>query len=164
MFRPLRGLLPLLLLVLAPALRAAVDTTAFDRALADATKAGSVTVVHLWAPWCPNCKNELKDRKWADFIAAHPKVDFVFVTVWNDQDGREVLAANGVGDEPNFRLLLHPNGSRRGDRLTSLLGLPVSWIPTTWIFQRGQVRYALNYGELRFGMLDQLLADTAGEW
>jgi len=164
MSRLLRCLLPLCLLAIAPALRAAVDPTAFDHALADATKSGPVTVVHLWAPWCPNCKNELSDHKWADFIAAHPRVNFIFITVWNDKDGREVLAKNGVGGEPNFTLLLHPNGSRRGDRMTTLLGLPVSWIPATWIFEQGEVRYALNYGELRFGMLDQLIKDTTGSW
>ena len=36
------------------------------RALVDSPK---VTVVHLWAPWCASCAEELAKNKWADFIA-----------------------------------------------------------------------------------------------
>ena len=103
------------LLFLAITLRAGAAETpvpAVERQVADAVKAPGVTVVHLWAPWCSNCKDELANQGWSTFIAAHPDVNFVFVTVWNDEMGREVLAQNGVGAEKNFTLLLHPNGSR----------------------------------------------------
>jgi hypothetical protein len=76
-----------------------------------------------------------------------------------------MLAKFGVGAEPNFQLLLHPNGSRKkGEKVTELLGMPVSWIPTTWIFRDGKLRYAMNYGELRFPMLQQLIRDSSDTW
>jgi hypothetical protein len=40
----------------------------------------------------------------------------------------------------------------------------VSWIPTTWVFRDGTLRFALNYGELRFAMLDQLVKDASDKW
>lgn len=142
-----------------------VNAGAMEAQLAEAVKSPDLTIVHLWAPWCPNCKHELADGKWSQFIAANPHVHFVFVTVWNGADGHELLAKNGVGAQPNFTLMLHPNPSRkRGEMLSTLLGLPVSWIPTTWVFQRGRLRYALDYGELRFPMLQQMIADSTSDW
>ena len=124
-----------------------------------------VTVVHLWAPWCSECKTELADGAWSAFITANPQVHFIFVTVWNDADGHELLQRNGLGAQPNFQLLLHPNGSRkRGEKVTELLGLPVSWIPSTWIFKKGHLYYAMNYGELHFPMLQQLIKDSTTSW
>jgi len=164
MLRRLRLLLPLLLAAALPPVRAADASAAFEQQLSALTKSDQVTVVHLWAPWCSNCKSELSNHGWSDFIAAHPKVNFVFVTVWNPTDGHEVLAKNGVGAEPNFQLLLHPNGQRHGDPMHELLGLPVSWIPTTWVYKGGELRYALNYGELRFPMLAQLITDSSDSW
>ena len=153
-------------LVLALAARAA-DTAApsIDQQLAEATRSTQVTVVHFWAPWCPNCKAELEGGGWSSFIAANPSVNFVFVTIWNPADGRELLEKNGVGAERNFRLLLHPNASReRGKKVTELLGLPISWIPTTWVFRDGELRYAMNYGELHFPVLKQLIRDSSSDW
>ena len=153
--------------LLAPALLRADETptAAFERQLGDATGSSDVTVVHLWAPWCANCKAELSHSGWSTFIAANPKVHFIFVTVWNETDGREVLQRNGVGAEPNFRLLHHPNGSRKqGEAMTELLGQPVAWIPTTWVYRQGRLCYALNYGELRFPMLQQMIQDTTDAW
>jgi thiol-disulfide isomerase/thioredoxin len=146
--------------------RAAIDPSAeLEHTLADATKSKSVTVVHFWAPWCPNCKDELANGGWSSFIAANPDVNFVFVTIWNAKDGHELLAKNGVGAEKNFQLLLHPNGSReRGQKVAELLGLPISWIPTTWIFRNGKLCYAMNYGELRFPVLSQLIRDASDTW
>ena len=48
--------------------------------------------------------------------------------------------------------------------MTQFLGLPITWLPTTWIFREGQLRYAMNYGELRFPILQQLIRDTADKW
>ncbi len=164
----LRGILPLLVLslVLAGAVRGADPATAaFEQRLAEATRSEKVTVVHLWASWCPNCKAELSGGGWSGFISANPDVNFIFVTVWNSSDGRELLAANGVGAQPNVQVLLHPNTSRkRGEKMTELLGMPVSWIPTTWVYKGGKLRYALNYGELRFPMLGQMIKDSMESW
>jgi thiol-disulfide isomerase/thioredoxin len=136
-----------------------------EQQVAEATRSPSVTVVHFWAPWCPNCGAELANGGWSGFIAANPGVQFVFVTIWNPTDGRDVLEKNGVGAEPNFRLLLHPNGSReKGRKVDELLGIPISWIPTTWVFRDGKLRYAMNFGELHFPMLQQLVGDSSGKW
>lgn len=136
-----------------------------EQQLAEATRSPKVTIVHLWAPWCPNCRAELSSGGWSAFIGANPDVNVVFVTVWNPADGREVLAKYGVGGQRNFELLLHPNGSRKkADKVSELLGMPISWIPTTWIFRDGKLRYAMNYGELRFPMLQQLVRDSSDAW
>jgi thiol-disulfide isomerase/thioredoxin len=140
-------------------------TASVEQQVADATKSAQVTIVHFWAPWCPNCKAELAGGGWSSFIAANPDVNFVFVTIWNPVEGREMLRMYGVGDERNFQLLLHPNASReRGKKVTELLGLPISWIPTTWVFRAGKLTYAMNYGELRFPVLKQLIRDSTDPW
>jgi thiol-disulfide isomerase/thioredoxin len=133
--------------------------------LAAAVQADQVTVVHLWAPWCDNCLHELAHGGWSGFLAANPGVKFIFVTIWNDRDGHEVLARNGVGSQPNLTVYLHPNPSRdKGVMVSSLLGQPVTWIPTTWVYKKGKLRYALNYGELRFPILQQLISDASQSW
>jgi thiol-disulfide isomerase/thioredoxin len=162
-----RLLLPVLAAVLLSCAARAGDAPApaIEQQLADVTKSENVTVVHFWAPWCPNCKAELANGAWSSFIAANPNVNFVFVTIWNKADGRELLEKNGVGAEPNFRLLLHPNTSReRGAKVSEVLGLPISWIPTTWVFRDGKMRYAMNFGELRFPVLQQMIADSTEKW
>ena len=124
-----------------------------------------VTVVHFWAPWCSNCKAELAKGGWSTFIDTNAETKFVFITAWHNEDGHALLAQNGVGPQENFRLFLHPNPSRKaGEKMTVFLGLPVSWLPTTWVFQDGKLRYALNYGELRFPVLQQLIRDTSDKW
>ena len=39
-----------------------------------------------------------------------------------------------------------------------------TWIPTTWIYRDGQLRAALNYGEVRFPLLQQLVDDAREKW
>ena len=34
----------------------------------------------------------------------------------------------------------------------------------TWIFKGGSLRYAMNYGEMRFPVLQQFLEDTNAKW
>ena len=126
-----------------------------------------ITIVHFWAPWCPNCKMELTTGGWSSFIAANPNVDFVFLTIWSDQsgDGRALLAQHGVKPQSNVRLLAHPNTSRKSeDRVNSFLGLPLTWLPATWVFREGKLLYLVNYGELRFPMLQQLVRDAGESW
>lgn len=155
----------LALLLLSPFARAQSGLTPVDQRLEAAVRSPDVTVVHLWAPWCSNCKSELSSGGWARFLADNPKVHVIFVTVWNPADGRDTLERYGIGTQPNLELLLYPNNSRKkGEKVTALLGLPVSWIPTTWVFKDGQLRYALNYGELRFPILQQMVADSTSDW
>ena len=165
-------LLPLCLLVLAvaPPVRAADDVppaSPTEVQLLDAVKApGVTTVVHFWAPWCPNCRAELGAADgWGDFVRAHPETRFVFVTVWHEgKDGRDALTRAGVAGQPNATLLVDANASRGEDRSRRFLGLPMTWIPTTWVFREGKLRYALNYGEVRFPMLGQLIEDSGASW
>ena len=138
-----------------------------EQQVAQATESSQITVVHFWAPWCSNCKAELASGGWRDFLAANPETKFIFVTVWSDGkgDGRAMLEQYGVGAQKNFQVLLHPNTARKGaTRMTSFMGLPITWIPTTWVFREGKLYYALNYGELRFPMLQQMIRDSSDEW
>jgi thiol-disulfide isomerase/thioredoxin len=145
----------------------AADLLPIEQQVAQITKSSKATVVHFWAPWCPNCYGELKNKVWSTFINANPDVNFVFVTSWtgDNGDGRAMLEKLGVGPQKNFQLFLHPNPSRREeDKMTSFLGMPVLWLPATWVFRDGRLRYALNYGEVRFPILQQLVKDAANKW
>jgi thiol-disulfide isomerase/thioredoxin len=129
-----------------------------------AIKAPDLTVIHLWAPWCSNCQAELKSGGWSKIVKENPKTAFVFVSIWNDgDDGRAMLDKFQLTKFPNVVVLADP-GPRRGDgKIKQFAGLPVSWIPTTWIYKGGDLRYALNYGEIRFPVL-QFLEDSEDEW
>ena len=132
---------------------------------AEAIKAPTPTIVHLWAPWCSNCKAELKSGGWTKMITDNPQTQFLFVSIWHSgDDGRAALNRYGVGEQPNV-VILADRGPRHGpEKLKRFLDQPVSWIPTTWVFKGGELRYALNYGEVRFDLLQQLLEDTKREW
>jgi thiol-disulfide isomerase/thioredoxin len=130
-----------------------------------AMKSPGPSVVHLWAPWCSNCQVELKSGGWTKMIRDNPQVRFVFVSVWNNgEDGRAMLKKFEIGDQPNVTILADP-GPRTGDKkIKQFLGVPLSWIPSTWIFKGGELHYALNYGEVRFPVLQQLIEDSKSEW
>jgi thiol-disulfide isomerase/thioredoxin len=135
-----------------------------EQQVTEAIKAPTLTVVHLWAPWCGNCKSELKSGGWTKTVKDNPAVKFYFVSVWNSgDDGRALLASYGLTNEPNVTILADP-GPRGADRIRQFAGLPVSWIPTTWIFKGGDLHYALDYGEMRFPILQQLISDSNSEW
>jgi thiol-disulfide isomerase/thioredoxin len=161
----------LALLVLAASIggmRAANDGAALERQVAEAIKSPKITVVHLWAPWCPNCNAELASNGWSTFVNTNPDVNFVFVTMWkapNGADGTSLLKKSGLGTQKNFTRLVHPDPRfKEGERVETFLGLPLSWLPATWVFREGKLRYALNYGELSFPMLQQLVRDTGEKW
>ena len=161
-----------LLLVLAAVLparaaEAPAPPTPTESQLLEALKVPDVTtVVHFWAPWCPNCRAELgATGGWGDFVRAHPETRFVFVTVWHEgKDGLEALERAGVAGQANVMLLVDVNASRGEDRTRRFLDLPMTWIPTSWVFRGGKLRYALNYGEVHFPMLDQMIEDTGTSW
>ena len=122
-----------------------------EQQVGEAIKAPSLSVVHLWAPWCSNCQAELKSGGWAKTVRENPQVKFYFVTVWNSgDDGRAMLAKYEICESAQRH---HPRRSRpaqRPDKIKRFLDLPLSWIPATWIYKGGDLRYALNYGESSF--------------
>ena len=121
-------------------------------------------MVHLWAPWCSNCQAELKSGGWTRTVKDNPGVKFYFVSVWNGgEDGRAMLAKYQIAQQPNVTILGDP-GPRGADHIKQFVGLPLSWIPTTLIFKGGDLRYALNYGEIRFPVLQQLISDCNSGW
>jgi thiol-disulfide isomerase/thioredoxin len=135
-----------------------------EQKVAEAIKAPEVSVVHLWAPWCSNCQAELKSGGWSKMVKENSGVKFYFVSVWNGgDDGRAMLKKFGIGDQPNVTIVSDP-GPRTGNRIKQFSGMPLSWIPTTWIYEAGDLRYALNYGEVRFPVLQQFLEDSKSGW
>jgi thiol-disulfide isomerase/thioredoxin len=141
-----------------------VNTSA-EQQVRDAIKSPELSVVHLWAPWCSNCQAELKTGGWLKMVKANPQVKFYFVSVWNDGgDGKSMLQRFQIADQRNVTILADA-GPRRGDnKIKEFAGLPVSWIPTTWVYKGGDLDYALNYGEVRFDVLQQFLEDSKNEW
>ena len=139
----------------------------FEARLVAATDSSTPTVVHLWASWCYSCVNEYKKGGWGEFIKARPDINFIFISAWgSDKDDVGYLAKRGIKDLPNLQIWRHPNqSSREGERLSSLLGVRFTWMPTTWVVRDTRMRYAINYGEVRFDMLDQMIQDShSGTW
>jgi thiol-disulfide isomerase/thioredoxin len=135
-----------------------------EEQVTEAIKSPALSVVHLWAPWCSNCKAELKSGGWTKIVKENPQVKFYFVSIWNSgDDGRAALQQYQLVDQPNVTILADP-GPRGEGKIKQFAGLPVNWIPTTWIFKGGDLRYALNYGEIRFPVLQQFLEDSKSEW
>src|SRR4030081_3004515 len=117
-------------LVAAASLRA--ESPAEQRVI-EAIKSADLSVVHLWAPWCSNCQAELKNGGWLKMIKDNPQVKFYFVSVWNGgEDGRAMLKKFEIGDQPNVIILADP-GPRGDKQVKQLAGMPLSWIPATWI-------------------------------
>src|SRR6266513_4300913 len=136
-----------------------------EQQILEAIRSPDVSVVHLWAPWCSNCQAELKRGGWLKMTKDNPQVKFYFVSVWNNgEDGRAMLQKFQITDQQNVTILADP-GPRKGDnKIKQFAGMPLSWIPTTWIYKGGDLRYALNYGEVRFPVLQQFHEDSKSEW
>ena len=123
-------------------------------------------VVHFWAPWCVNSRNEL-DNGWADLVASNPNVTFTFVTVWNDGErGASTLDEYDLPDritevpQPD----LGPSNNET-NRRQSFLSHPVTWIPSTWIFHNnGELAFAMNYGEMKMSTIQSLIDATRTDW
>src|SRR5438034_3277398 len=152
----------ILLLFIATSLYAASPA---EQEVLGAINSPGLSVVHLWAPWCSNCQAELKSGGWLKMATENPKTKFIFVSVWNNgKDGRAMLEKFGLTNQANVTVTADP-GPRTGDsKIKQFAGLPLSWIPTTWVYKGSDLRYALNYGEVRFPVLEQFLADSESEW
>lgn len=135
-----------------------------EQKVLEAIKSQEVSVVHLWAPWCSNCQAELKSGGWSKMVKENPEVKFYFVSAWNNgEDGRDMLKKFEIADQPNVTILAD-SGPRGENRIKQFAGLPLTWIPTTWVYKGGDLRYALNYGEVRFPVLQQFLEDSQSKW
>lgn len=162
----MRHFILLLALLSGAILRAQVSGPDLEKEITGVVAGPQVTVIHFWAPWCPNCKAEMAPEGWAKFIGDNPKVHFVFINVWHkNEDPKPKLAAAGLGSQANLRLITHPNASRlAADRVNEFMGLPLTWLPSTWVYREGRLRFAFNYGEIRFPVLQQLVDDTTKKW
>src|SRR5436305_6185359 len=136
-------MLPFFMLIgLAGALHA---QSPIDQQVEAAIKSAQPTVVHLWAPWCSNCQAELKSGGWTKMVKENPKTKFIFVSVWNNgNDGRAMLERFGVANESNVTITADPRPRTGEGKIKQFAGLPLSWIPTTWVYKGGDLRYALN--------------------
>ena len=165
-FRPdalkMKNLIVLFALVVCSRLFAASPA---EQQVAEAIKAPHLSVVHLWAPWCSNCQAELKSGGWLKTVKDNPEVKFYFVSVWNSgDDGRAMLAKYELSNQPNVTILADPGPRTGTEKIKRFLDLPLSWIPATWLYKGGDLRYALNYGEMRFEVLQQFIADSNAKW
>jgi thiol-disulfide isomerase/thioredoxin len=125
-----------------------------------------VHVVHFWAPWCSNAKNELA-AGWGALVEANPNVSFTFVSIWNDgEPAQDVLAPYDIPDRVVTLTQPDPGPSdNEAERRRRFLGLPVTWSPSTWIFhQNGELAFALNYGEMPMDTVQSLLDATQADW
>ena len=126
-----------------------------------------VHVVHFWAPWCRNSLDEL-DAGWPELVARHADVAFTFVTVWNGgASGAGVLAARGLDADRVAEVVATGDGSHedKAGRRHHFLGLPLTWIPSTWVFHKhGQLAFALNYGEMTPETLGALIGAAGQSW
>jgi len=135
-----------------------------EQKVLEAIKSSDLSVVHLWAPWCSNCQAELKSGGWLKMVKDNPRVKFYFVSVWNSgEDGHAMLKKFEISDQSNATILADP-GPRGSNHIKQFAGVRLSWIPTTWIYKGGDLRYALNYGEVHFPLLQQFLEDSKSEW
>jgi thiol-disulfide isomerase/thioredoxin len=141
-------------------------TTDAEAFVQDRIEEDGLHVVHFWAPWCPNSKNEL-DNGWADLVANNPDITFTFVTVWNDDEtGTAVLNEYDLPDR--VATVVQPDlgpSDNEANRRQSFLSHPVTWIPSTWIFHNnGELAFAMNYGEMNMDTVQSLLDATSAEW
>jgi len=107
----------------------------------------------------------MKSGGWPKIIKDNPDVRFLFVSIWNaGGDGAAMLKKFEIADQPNVTVVADPGPRNGPEKINRFLDLPVSWIPTTWVYKAGELRYAMNYGEIRFPVLQQFLEDSAAKW
>lgn len=128
-----------------------------------------VHVVHFWAPWCSNSINEMK-QGWYELVenyADSTNVDFTFVTVWNNgESGRAEMDTYAIPENVvELKQADFGNSELKANRRYTFMGLPLTWIPSTWVFNRnGKLAYAFNYGEQSIPALQQAIEDAKKHW
>jgi hypothetical protein len=145
---------------------AVTPTTDAEKYVQNVITKDGLHVVHFWAPWCSNSRNELATG-WRDLVADNPSVSFTFVTVWNDgQAGTSVLNQSNLPDR--VTAIAQPDlgpSDTETNRRQSFLTHPVTWIPSTWIFHNnGELAFAMNYGEMQRSTLQSLIDTTRKDW
>ena len=140
-------------------------TTDAERAVHDAVTSGGIQVVVFWAPWCGNSISQL-ERNLAGVIRDNDDVGFTFVSLWAaGDDGRAVLAEHGIPERA--AVVAQPGVGQdapKDDRDMTFLSLPVTWIPTTWVFRDGLLATAFNYGEVTRSQLQDALDGARSSW
>ena len=136
-----------------------------ERAVRETVASRGIEVVVFWAPWCGNSISQL-ERGLPDAIREHDDVGFTFVSLWaSGDDGKEELRAYGV---PVRARVLSQLGvcqdAPKEERDKTFLGLPVTWIPTTWVFREGHLATAFNYGEVTREQLDEAITGAQSDW
>jgi hypothetical protein len=137
-----------------------------ERAVLDRISGEGLHVVQLWAPWCSNSIAPL-ERGWSGLVERQPEVAFTFVTVWNGgASGAEELARLGLAERVTE--VTAPETGTREDkpgRQRHFLGLPLTWIPTTWVFRPGgELAFAFHYGETEAEDVERALAAARQTW
>ena len=127
-----------------------------------------VHVVHFWAPWCGNSRAEF-EAGWYEVVEANPDVSFSFVAIWNDgRASEDRLARWGIVPADHVSIYAQPDlgpSADRTQRRRTFMGLPLTWTPTTWVFNRGgRLAYAFNYGEVSPDMLATAIEHARDEW
>src|SRR5213595_2973318 len=111
---------------------------AAEQQVREAIKSPDATVVHLWAPWCSNCQAELKSGGWLKMAKENPQAKFYFVSIWNDgEDGHAILQKFQIADQPNVTILSDPRPRKGDGKIKQFAGMPLSWIPTSWLYEGG---------------------------
>ena len=151
------------------------DPTADGRTATEIAVQGTISrpgvhVVHFWAPWCGNSRAEFEAGLYQS-IEDHPDVTFSFVTIWNDaRDGASMLARYGItpSDDGRVTVAAQPDRGPSADRdlrRMTFLGVPLSWTPTTLVYNRGgKLAYAFAYGEVSPELLATAIADARNDW
>lgn len=124
-----------------------------------------IKVVHFWATWCHNSKNELERGIWPRLVETNPGVEFIFVTIRdNGKSGLEMLEEYGI--PKRVMKMAQPKVAPNSDPKSRVfMDLPSFWTPTTWIFnEKGQLAYAFNYGEVDEKVFQNVLNDVQKDW
>lgn len=139
--------------------------TETEQHVRDILDEGEIEVVIFWAAWCGNSISQL-ERGLAEAVQEHEDVGFTFVSLWDEgRDGADTLRAYGIPSRA--RVLAQPGvgqGAPKEERRKAFMGLPVTWIPTTWVFRNGTLAYAFNYGEVTREQLDAALSGARSSW